>query len=250
MSGRAGSERSLLLEEMTSPEFSKRAKTKPLVIVPFGSLEEHGSHLPLCTDAFQAEEVAVRVAEKFDAIVLPTIKYGECRSTRNFPGTISLSSKTVRHLAFDIVSELSRNGIDKVMMLTGHAGTGHMAALREGALKALENDRQLKVMVLSDYDIAYGLLGKEFPKTDGHGGEIETSRIMNIRPELVGKSRPVGRTWAPQYMLVRDPEKYFPTGIMGDSRKASAAKGKKLDDYIVRELSKLVSKNFGLKKSR
>ena len=250
MSGRAGSDRSILAEEMTSAEFEKRAKAKPLVIVPFGSLEEHGSHLPLCTDAFQAEEVAVRVAEKLGAIVLPTIKYGEGRSTRNFPGTISLSSKTVRHLAFDIVSELARNGIDKVMILTGHAGTGHMAALREGALKALEKDKRLKIMVLSDYDIAYGLLGKEFPKADGHGGEIETSRIMNIRPELVRSSRPVGRTRAPEYMLLPNPEKYFPTGIIGDSRRATAAKGKKLDDYIVRELCELVSVNFGIGQSR
>jgi creatinine amidohydrolase len=247
MSARASS-RAALVEEMTSAEFAKRAKTKPLVIVPFGSVEEHGTHLPLCTDAFQAEEVALRVAEKFDALVCPTIKYGECRSTKNFPGTISLSSKTIRGLAFDIVSELSRNGIDKIMILTGHAGTGHMAALRDGALKMVEKDKRLKVMLLSDYDIAYQLLGKEFPKSDGHGGQIETSRILNIRPELVGDSRPKGVARPPKFMLLPDPEKYFPTGIVGDSSKASASKGKKLDDYIVRELCKLVSENFGLKK--
>jgi len=246
MSERAG-RRAVLIEEITSAEFAKLVKSKPLVIVPFGSIEEHGSHLPLCTDAFQAEEIAERVAEKFDALVCPTVKYGECRSTKNFPGTISLSSKTIRNLAFDIVSELSRNGIDKILILTGHAGSGHMAALRDGALKMVEKNKNLKVMVLSDYDIAYELRGKEFPESDGHAGQIETSRILNIRPELVGKSRPRGADRPPKFMLLPDPERYFPTGVMGDSSKATSAKGKKLDDYIVRELCKLVSKNFGLK---
>jgi creatinine amidohydrolase len=245
MSAKAG-KRATLIEEITSPEFAKLAKKKPLVIVPFGSIEEHGSHLPLCTDAFQAEEIALRIAEQFDALVCPTIKYGECVSTRNFPGTISLSSETLRLLARDIVSELARNGIDKIMILTGHAGGAHMAALKEGANAAIQQDRRLKVMFLSDYDIAYQLLGKEVPATDGHGGLIETSRIMHIRPELVGTSRPKGTDTRPKFMLVADPEKYNPSGIVGDSSWASAATGKKLDDYIVKELGKLLVENFGL----
>ncbi len=249
MSARTGSKASLV-EEMTSTEFARRVRKKPLVIVPIGSVEEHGSHLPLCTDAFQAEEIAIRVAEKFDALVCPTMKYGECVSTRNFPGTISISSKTVRHFAHDVVSELARNGIDKIMILTGHAGSGHMAALKEGAMEVLARDSSLKIMLLSDYDLAYQLLGKEVPAGDGHGGHIETSRIMNIRPELVGSTRPKGTDAKPRFMLVPDPEKHNPEGIVGDSTWASAATGKKLDDYIFKELCKLVAENFGLKPAR
>ncbi len=233
---------------MTSPEFAARAKSRPLVIVPIGSVEEHGSHLPLCTDSFQAEEVARRIAVEFDAIVAPPIRYGECRSTRNFPGTITLSSETVQGLAFDVVSELARNGIEKVMLLTGHAGSGHMAALRLGAQRAVEKSPKTKVMVLSDYDLAYELLGKEFPKDDGHGGEIETSRIMHIRHELVRPLRPKGRSRPPEFMVLADPEKYFPTGIRGDTSKATAKKGKMVDDYVVEKLCKLVSDSFGLKR--
>jgi creatinine amidohydrolase len=249
VSGRAG-RRATLIEEITSAEFAKLAKKKPLVIVPFGSVEEHGSHLPLCTDAFQAEEIALRIAERFDALVCPSVKYGECVSTRNFPGTISVSSETLRLLVRDLVSELARNGIDKIMILTGHAGGAHMAALKEGAMGVVAKDKSLKVMLLSDYDIAYQLLGKEVPATDGHGGLIETSRIMNIRPELVGTTRPKGTDTRPKFMLVPDAEKYNPTGIVGDSSWASAETGKKMDDYIVKELSKLVAENFGLKPAR
>lgn len=248
MSGRAGRS-PVLLEQLTSDSFAKIVKRKPLVIVPFGSLEEHGSHLPLCTDAFQAEEVAMRVAAQFDAVVCPSIRYGDCQSTRNFPGTISLRFETVQAIAFDIVSELARNGVDKVMLLTGHAGSAHMTALKLGAMRALEKDPKMKIMVLSDYDLTYELLGKKFPKDDGHGGEIETSRILNIRPELVGESRPKGRSWLPEFMILSDPERYFPAGIRGDTARATAKKGKLVDDYMVKKLCELVVKNFGVKRA-
>ncbi|HJX04917.1 MAG TPA: creatininase family protein [Thermoplasmata archaeon] len=231
---------------MTSEEFSKAAKRKPLAIVPFGSVEEHGSHLPLCTDAFQAEEVARRIALEFDGLLLPPIRYGECRSTRNFPGTVSLSFDSMRSIASDIVSELGRNGIDKIVLISGHAGSAHLAALREGAMSALNRYPGIKVMVLSDYEIVYDLRGKEYPESDGHAGQIETSRMLNIRAELVRDSRPVGSTRAPKFMLLSDPERHFPSGVMGDSRGASAKKGKRLDDYVVEKLSQSIRTGFGL----
>jgi len=238
----------VLMEELTRDEFATLVKRKPLAIVPVGSVEEHGSHLPLCTDSYQAEEIACRIARKFNAIVCPPIRYGECRTTRNFSGTISLSFETVQGIAFDIVSELGRNGLDKVLVLTGHAGSGHMAALRLGVQRAVEKNPRLKVMVLSDYDIAYERLGKEFSKKDGHGGDLETSRILGIRPELVGKSRPKGSSRPPDFMVLPDPEKYFPEGIYGNTSRASAKKGKRADDYIVRRLCEIISRNFGIKR--
>ncbi len=246
MSAREG--KPVLLEELTSAEFKALVKKKPLTVVPVGSVEEHGSHLPLCTDSFQAEDVARRIALAFGGIVCPPLRYGDCRSTRNFPGTISISFETLRMLIADIVSELQRNGIDKVLVITGHAGSAHMIALRLGLQSVVERNPKLKVMLLSDYDLAYELRGKEVPQGDGHGGLIETSRIMNIRPELVRASRPKGETWAPQFMIVPDPERYFPSGVLGDSSWASRQKGKKIDDYIVRRLIDLVSENFGIRK--
>jgi creatinine amidohydrolase len=239
----------VLLEELTSAEFKAISKRKPLVIVPFGSVEEHGSHLPLCTDSFQAEEIARRVALAFGGIVCPPIRYGDCRSTRNFPGTLSISFDTLRMLITDILSELDRNGIDKILVITGHAGSAHMIALRLGAQAVVEKNPKLNVMLLSDYDLAYELRGKEFPEGDGHGGLIETSRILNIRPELVRSSRPKGKTWAPQFMIVADPENYFPSGVLGDSTSATASKGRKIDDYVVGRLCDVISKSFGIKRT-
>lgn len=238
------------VDEVTSKEFARLAKSNPLAILPVGSTEEHGSHLPLGTDSMQAEEVARRVALEFDALLLPPLRYGECRSTRNFPGTISLSSETVQGFAFDVVSELARNGLKRILVLTGHAGSGHMAALRLGAQRAVEADPEIRAMVLSDYDIAYDLRGREFPEDDGHAGHIETSRVLGIRPELVGEERPAGRSRPPKYMVLPNPEKHFPTGVMGDPKSASAESGKRIDDYVVEELCRLVATNFGLRRRR
>ncbi len=248
MSARSGG--STRADEVASPEFARLADAGALFILPFGSLEEHGSHLPLGTDTMQAEEVARRVAKEFHAAVLPTIGYGECRSTRNFPGTLSLSFETVTMLSYDIASELARNGASKLLVITGHAGTGHMAAIRLGVLRAVEANPSLKAMVLSDYDLAYELKGKEFPEDDGHAGLIETSRILNLRPELVGKSRPVGKGRPPRFMLLPDPERFLPTGVMGDPRGASAGKGAAIDDYVVESLCALVAENFKIKRRK
>ncbi|MDH3365623.1 MAG: creatininase family protein [Thermoplasmata archaeon] len=236
----------LRFDEITSSDFSEAVKTDPIAILPIGATEEHGSHLPLGTDSFQCEEVVGRLAAEFGALVLPPIRYGECRSTRKFPGTISLRSETVYALVTDVLAELVRNGVSKVIVLSGHAGGGHMAALKLGANRVVEQHPNLRVMVLSDYDIAYDLVGQEFPANDGHAGLIETSRMLGIRPDLVGDDRPVGDARPPKFMVVDDPQKYFPTGVMGDSRAASAEKGRRIDDYIFEKLSDIVADNFGI----
>lgn len=241
----AGPEGPTRADEVTSPRFAKLAEAGRLFILPFGALEEHGPHLPLGTDMFQAEEVARRLALEFDAVLLPSVGYGECRSTRNFPGTLSLRFETVQSLAFDIVSELARNKVRKVLVLTGHAGSGHMAAIRLGVQRAVEADPELRVMVLSDFDLAYELRGKEFPEDDGHAGMIETSRMLNIRPELVGRARPFGESRPPRFMVLPDPERHIPTGVMGDSRGSDAPRGARIDDHVVESLCDLVSENLG-----
>ncbi|HIH01478.1 TPA: creatininase family protein, partial [Thermoplasmata archaeon] len=217
-----------------------------LVIMPFGSIEEHGTHLPLGTDSFQCESVVKRLADRFDALVLPPVRYGECRTTRGFPGTISLRFETVEAIAEDVLMELARNGVSNVLLLSGHAGSGHMAALRLGAQRAVERNDRLKVMVLSDYDIAYDLAGTEFPASDGHAGQIETSRMLAIRPDLVGDDRPVGESRPPKFKIIKEPERYLPTGVMGDSRDSSVEKGRRIDDYVVERLCEMVARNFGL----
>ncbi|MCK4613250.1 MAG: creatininase family protein, partial [Thermoplasmata archaeon] len=112
---------------------------------------------------------------------------------------------------------------NKFLHLIGTKGYGH-----------------LRIMVLSDYDIAYTELGKEFPATDGHAGELETSRVLAIRPDLVKGRSPPTHPEFPQYRIISDAERYFPTGIMGDPKPATAEKGRKANERIVKELAQLI----------
>jgi creatinine amidohydrolase len=234
----------VFLDELNMNEFSERVKKGCLVIVPWGSTEEHGEHLPLCTDSIQSEALAKRLAEKFDAMIAPAVRYGECQSTKNFPGTITISFDTLRALLKEILEELYRNGIRRVLVLTGHAGRAHMIALREAGREVVYQHGDLKLMVLSDYEIAYELLGKGFDKDDGHAGTIETSRVLQLRPELVrGKPRKaVARP--PKFLIVKDPERFIPRGIWGDPSKATAEKGKKVEDYVFKALVKMIRKDL------
>jgi creatinine amidohydrolase len=231
----------MYLDELTMEEFSEKVKADTVVILPIGATEEHGPHLPLSTDSLQPEFIAKKVAKATGAIVAPPIRYGLCSSTRNFPGTISLSFDTLRSLVFDILSELTRHGIKKMVVLSGHAGRIHMAALRQAA-EMIVRENDVRIMVLSDYDIAYDLIeiDMSIPKDDGHSGLIETSRIMDIREDLVKGDGVAGNTRPPKFMVLQDPEKYFPTGVMGDPTGASKPKGDQINDYIVKELVKLI----------
>jgi creatinine amidohydrolase len=231
----------MFLDELSMIEFKERVNENTVVILPMGAIEEHGAHLPLCTDSIQPEYIAQKVAEKTDALIAPPIRYGLCSSTRNFPGTITISFDTLHSLVYDILSEFVRNGIKNIVVLSGHAGRIHMAALRAAAEKVVL-ESGVNLMVLSDYDIAYDLMDTEdsIPADDGHSGLIETSRVMAIREDLIkGKGVP-GKERPPKFMVLSDPEKYFPTGVMGDPTNASKEKGKEINDFIISELVKLI----------
>ncbi len=231
----------MYLDDLTTFEFGERLSSNrdTVVILPIGVVEEHGAHLPLSTDSLQSEYIAEALATELDALLMPPIRYGICNSTRNFPGTISLSFNTFRALIQEILEELCRHNVSNIVILSGHAGRIHMAALRVAADRVLEKFN-VKMMILSDYDIIYKYAGKEFPEWDGHAGSVETSRIMAIRPELVKGRGERSKPNFPQYRILRHPEKCFPSGVMGDPTTASAEKGEKWNKLVVDELKKLI----------
>src|SRR5512136_913581 len=112
----------MLIEEMTMSEFEEGLTHTRTVIIPFGSVEEHGSHLPLSTDTIQAYEVGKRAATLIPLFVAPPVHYGSCRSTSCHPGTISISTSTLKILMKDIVRSFRLQGLKNIIVLTGHAG--------------------------------------------------------------------------------------------------------------------------------
>lgn len=123
----------LWLDELSTKEVAQAAKDGSVVIFPLGSVEEHGDHLPLCTDSIQAEYVALEVAKRTGCLVVPPLRYGICNAGRNFAGTITIGFDTLYKLAHDVLSELVRNGFKRIIVLSGHAGQSHMVALRLAA---------------------------------------------------------------------------------------------------------------------
>jgi creatinine amidohydrolase len=237
-----------LVEEMTSSEFARAVKRNPLVILPVGALEEHGPHLPLSADIVQPMKLARAVAARRRALILPPLWYGYCSSTRNFPGTVSIEVDTLRLVARDLVADVYRNGVRKLLVLSGHAGGGHMAALREGAKEVAAKHEDFAIAVLTDYDFAYELLGKEgIPASDGHAGFVETSRVLAAAPRLV-KGHAAVKPDAPTYNrfeIVGRPEKRWKSGVHGDPRKASAGVGRRVDGHVLKRTLELVDEVFG-----
>jgi creatinine amidohydrolase len=112
----------MIIEEMTMNEFAAGLERTRTVLIPFGATEEHGPHLPLATDTLHAVAVGHRLAERRPIFIAPPVPYGVCRSTADHPGTLSISTATLRTLAIDIVAALYRQGLRNFILLTGHAG--------------------------------------------------------------------------------------------------------------------------------
>ena len=236
----------LWFDELNMKEAKKAAKTGEVVIVPVGSVEEHGDHLPLCTDSLQPEYVALEAAKKTKALIAPPLRYGVCNSTRNFPGTISIGFESLYRITRDILQEFIRNGFTRILVLSGHVGEAHMAALRLAAQEVIwHHERESpgkrpRIMVCSDYDFAYELKGKKFDEKDGHAGTMETSRVMAIRPDLAKRKGKKSFPKLPRFEIVADPERHFPTGVIGDPTIASAKKGQMTNRYVIEEVIKLI----------
>ncbi len=228
------------LGELDSRSLERRIKENPLVILPVGALEAHGPHLPLSADQIQAEETAETLATRLGALVAPAVAYGSCPGARRFPGTVSLSLGALAAHLGGILSELGRMGLHRVLVLSGHAERGHMAALREAADQAMQAFPRMRVVVLSDYEFVYELRGKESPATDGHGGLLETSRVLHLAPALVGTARPVVAHRGSPFVPGPPSAEEWPESVQGDTRPASAELGARIQAHVLERLEATV----------
>jgi creatinine amidohydrolase len=229
------------LSDSTMLDFSKARQETPTVILPLGSVEEHGPHLPLSTDTFHALEIAQRVAQRRPVMVAPPLHYGICRSTREHPGTISISMDTLRALARELGREFYRQGLRQIIYLTGHAGGTHMAALLDAGETLLTEFPDLKVAVVNILEVLMQVLKAEpdliQTKGDGHAGEVETSIIQAIYPDMVKGSAPEEWPNFPNFLLARHKRPYWPGGVWGNPGAATPEKGERI---LARETDLLV----------
>ncbi|HEM46834.1 MAG TPA: creatininase family protein [Alphaproteobacteria bacterium] len=243
--------------ELTWPRLEKRTSRVDIALLPVGSIEQHGPHLPLDTDAFDAEYLAHRIAEACSdpkPFVLPAIHYGVSYEHDEFPGTLSIENETMSRMVYEIGMSLARNGMKKLVVINGHGGNN--PALNYAA-QMITRDAEIFVCVdtgeTSDVDIDRII---ETPN-DIHAGETETSTSLAVRPELVDEGKAVrsvprfssrylnftskrGVSW---YVYTKRLSK---SGVIGDPTKASAEKGERIWRAMIAHLVALVEDLKGM----
>ncbi len=233
------------LADLTMPDFTRGLARTVSLILPCGSVEEHGPHLPLGTDTFHALEVARRVAARVPVFVAPPLYYGLCRSTRDHPGTISLSGSLLRALVVELGREFHRQGLRRLLILTGHAGGTHTAALIDAGEQLLVDLPDLNVAVVNILDVLAAVLrdhpGLVATPGDAHAGEVETSLIQALHPHLVKGTAPAEWPSFPRFILARRKRKFWPGGVWGDPGPASPQAGERLLDLEADFIARLVS---------
>lgn len=233
----------MIMEEMTSPEFTAGLKKTRTAILPLGSLEEHGRHLPLITDTLHMAALARAASKRIDVFVAPAIPYGLCRSTVQHPGTVSISFDTVRALVRDVGQSLYRQGIRRLIIATGHAGVSHQCALIEAGEDLLTSCPSLVVAVASVVDLLRDSVADLVSTpNDAHSGELETSIVMHLAPHLVKGTSPKEYPDFPAPILVRNKVLHWPGGVWGDPGAASEAQGRELVARGTNALVALVKK--------
>jgi len=230
-----------MLETITMKEFQAQLKRTKTIVFPFGTIEEHGSHLPLNTDALIIREVLRRAAAKRRFFLAPPVYYGVCTTTGGHPGTIGITPETLRRLSFDLVNDAYAKGLRNVLLISGHGGSLHMSALKETAEFLIGRLRGVRIAVFSPYDLLWKELSEiaETPN-DSHAGELETSMVLCLSPELVNGRAKEEYPKIPRPFIVKDKMKHWPGGVWGNPRKASAEKGERAVALMVDAVVKVI----------
>ena len=224
---------------MTDYDFRITLKKVKRAIIPVGSLEQHGAHLPVSTDSLIAEYIAKLLSEKVGAFVLPVISYGV--SFEHKPMfNVSLRNSTLSTMLCDTCISLAENRIREIIILNGHHGN-------TGALQYIPQEIQSKIPSYVNIHILnnWQMMTSEFD----HAGEVETSLVLAIAPELVHmdrampNSKDLSRSRAAYNSLTNAPgsfPKITGNGVWGDPMKATASKGDKLIKEIIANLTKTI----------
>lgn len=205
-----------------------------VAVLPWGATEAHGWHLPHGTDVIEvtaiAEEAAALALERgARPLVLPTIPFGNNAQQQDQAATIHLSTSAALSLLRDVTQSLARQGIDRLLVLNGHGGNDFKPLIRDVMLET----RSLVVLV-NFFGVRPDALDRIFPDPGDHGGDMETSLVLHLRPELVVMEQAGDGAAVPWRLpALRQPGVWTPrpwshthpdTGA-GNPRDASAAKG-------------------------
>jgi len=239
--------------DLTQPEISAQIKSSPRVILPAGSVEQHGPHLPTGTDVFAACAISHAVAERMDALVLPASPFGVTPMHMPFEGTITLTPDTYMRLVTEVCVSTAKHGAKYLLVLNWHEGNIPSLAI---AAETLHRQHGMTVLTVQACYVAEELYGRSCNGLT-HGGEIEALAVLAYRPDLVhldrvGNSSDQGhghkmdklrRTRSYQPVLT-DVRSIAPTGWFGTPQHATAEKGARMLTDIADAIAKDAAEIF------
>jgi len=247
----------MLAEHMTWEEY-RDVVGRRVVILPVGSLEQHGPHLPLNVDVVIPTSFAKLVAEKLEAMVLPPITYGyKSHPTSGggqlFPGTTSLDGMTLIHLALDILRETYRHGGRRFLIMNGHYE--NVAFLTEAVELFIRGVTDARILIISWWDQVSDELVDEifaeagFPGWDTeHAGITETALMQYFAPELVREDKIIDDQSDRKitYSIFPPPEDIIPkSGVLYKATYASREKGERLAKQVVDRIVGIARNELG-----
>jgi creatinine amidohydrolase len=230
------------------PDLQSYFESESIALVPIGSTEQHGPHLPEGTDHLIAEGLAREAADRTGYLCTPTITVGVSSHHRQFPGTMWVDPPAFREYVASFTHNLTYHGIDRVIYVNAHGG--NVQHLREVGRQLREAERAYAVEWMWDESIP-DLLDEVFDRPGPHGGPKETAMIQYLRAELVHDDRiadardgglpefdaSTGRTYGARTFY--DSIDNSANGVFGDQTDASAAIGERLFDAASEQLVNL-----------
>ncbi len=230
-----------------------------VVVLPIGSLEQHGHHLPMLTDSLIGEEIVRRARVELDdlALFLPMLWVGASDHHRGLPGAISAANDTYTRLLMDILDCLIGYGFRKILLLNSHGGNGGPGGNAIFQTQVKHREKTDLFLVLASW---FSLAGPQIAQIDSlqqkhvtHACELETSMILRIRPDLVHMAAARGANipfesafWSAdssgtsRVTVARNFEQVSRTGALGHPELATAEKGEQLFSAAAREVIALV----------
>ncbi len=224
----------MIIRDQFDPDLRKLIKKKKqIAIIPVGSIEQHGPHLPISTDSDIVTEISLQLSNKINGVLLPTINYGI--SDEHFPFfNLSIKKSTLSRILEDICESLIKNGISRILIINGHYG--NLDSLKSFERKQ-KNNRKIKVFSYWKY------MDREFD----HAGNVETSIMLAISKKV--NMRKAKKGFQTDGMSKKEilkinklAQKSFPkvtgNGVWGDPTISSATVGRKIIKEVVNNLVK------------
>lgn len=247
-------------------ELAERAGS--VLVVPVGSIEQHGHHMPVATDTILVDAIAHlgadRVGDSVPLLVMPPVWSGYSPHHMAFGGTITLDYDTLLDTLEEIADAALQNGFDAVVLLNGHGGNASLISSATSTIGRHYDD--VEVLGLTYFELAASFIDKIRESDVGgmaHAGEFETSLMLHLRPDLVREDRFEGTPmdepykWGGHDLLEGGPlsvyrpfGEYSESGAIGEPELASAEKGREIYDRLGDELERLLTqvheRNAGL----